>query len=275
MWKEENLQGEYISLNQIIEALELEKCNQFVRALLDYSDIEDCMINRDFNCIKNNKKTWMEISYAISGLLEIDYTPQGNLQRYADEIYDLAKFRIENNVNPESDFTIPELIKEVEEKISVFKKLLLKLKLMDPKTLKETAETFIEKGETEYQKIMNTTADSFINASDRMLKENLIEQAILNNPVTDHTIFDLPKSYSLYTVAKLAGETVDTIFNYCVLQKYFDENGEPTVYGTEITKYVTKTHNLTEEGKNAIVAVFSQIRNSEKGMRSTSIGKAE
>ena len=77
-----------------------------------------------------------------------------------------------NKIMPENDFTIPELITEVEEKIKTFTKLLLKLKCLNPKTIEETAESFIERGETEYQKIMNETAERVMSHQDFRLNKN-------------------------------------------------------------------------------------------------------
>lgn len=129
------------------------------------------------------------------------------------------------------------------------------------------------KGETWLaKKLGEETAESFLKAADKMLEKELMHKAILNNPESDKTIFN---TYSLMQVAKLSGETVETIINYCQLQKYFDEEGKPTLYGTDITGYITNFGSFTENGKNAIVSVFSQIRNGEKGLKSTSIGKAE
>ncbi len=122
------------------------------------------------------------------------------------------------------------------------------------------------------KKLGEERAESFLKAPDKMLEKELMHKAIINNPESDKTIFN---TYSLMQVAKLSGETVETIINYCQLQKYFDKDGKPTLYGTDITGYITRFGSFTENGKNAIVSVFLQIKNAEKGMRKTEYGKAE
>ena len=75
-------------------------------------------------------------------------------------------------------------------------------------TNKSVAESFMDKGEAEYHKIMDETAESFLKATDKMLEKELMHKAIVNNPESDKTIFN---TYSLMQVAKLSGETVETI----------------------------------------------------------------
>lgn len=122
------------------------------------------------------------------------------------------------------------------------------------------AESFIEKGEAEYQKIMDNTASK------------LIEKAIENCPKTNHTALE---TFTFEAVAKLAGKSVETIKNYCIFQNYINESGDPTLYGTQIKGYLTNLGAFTENGKNAIVSAFAQIHQGEKGMKKSSLGLGE
>lgn len=265
MWKEENLTGEYITLDGVVESLEIKNKDSLVGALLDYSDYEDYIINNNLEIAHNTKETWMNIACALSGVLELDYTPKGNLQEYADELLDLAKYRIENNVMPNEDFTIPEIIKEVEEKIKVFTRLVYQLKAIDPKVIEETAESFIQKGETEYQKIIENTAT------------NYVERAISNCPECNNTYIDKftsnkIKTYSYSEVAAEAGEDEQTIINFCKAKGWLNENNEP--YNMPDNNYFHGVK-LTKYGKDHIVATFLKIKNAEKGMKKSSCGKGE
>ena len=108
------------------------------------------------------------------------------------------------------------------------------------------AESFIEKGEKEYQKIIGETA------------EKVIE-----------------KKYTIKQVAELAGETVEVIRNFSILEHYLDEEGKPTIFSTDIIGVTTPDGHFTEKGKNNIISTFALIHNGEKGMRRNSTGKAE
>lgn len=259
MWKEENFTNDYITLDGVVESLEIKNKGSLVGALLNYSDYEDHIINNNLEIAHNTKEVWMNIAYALSGLLELDYTPKGNLQEYADELLDLAKFRVENNVMPNEDFTIPEIIKEVEEKIKVFTRLKYQLKEIDPKVLEETP-AFIEKREKEYQKIMNETAG------------NYLERAIKNCPECNHTIVDLSESFSIEQVAKIIEEPEETVLNFIAAKGWIDpETKKPLLP----LKYIDSNGRITVDGKDKIVSAFFTIKKTEKGMKAFSCGKGE
>lgn len=116
------------------------------------------------------------------------------------------------------------------------------------------AESFINKCESEYQKIMNNTAEKFIEKNTDL--------------------------FSIDEVAKLSDESPETIKNFCLFQKYIDADGLPTMYGYEILKYINQSliHGelfFTLAGKDHIVAVYNSIKMAEKGLKSGSIGLAE
>lgn len=115
------------------------------------------------------------------------------------------------------------------------------------------AELVIKQNETEYQKIIDETAEAYIE------KEKI--------PVVT--------CYSLDRVAYFCKETPETIKNFCVMEKYIDENGKPTLYGLEVKKYFLANGYMTEAGKDHIVSVFYSINEAEKGMKSSNLGKAE
>lgn len=233
MSKEENLDKQFVNVAEMAESLEMD-IDLLAGIIANYTSILSLEDEITLDKIPNTTKTWKEIAIGLSCALAVDYTPKGNLRKYADEIYALAKFRVNFNVFPEEKFTIPELLNDTKEIINNFENLLLKLKALDPDCIEETAEEYIEK-----EKIPVVTC------------------------------------YSIDRVAYLCKETPETIKNFCVLEKYIDESGMPTVYGIGVKKYFYSSGYLTEAGKDHIVSVFYSINQSEKGMKSSSIGKAE
>lgn len=122
----------------------------------------------------------------------------------------------------------------------------------------ETAEAFMEKGEAEYQKIIDKTS------------MNYIEKAIENCPPSNNTILD--KKYSFEEVAKIIGESQITVMNFCKAKGWLNDQYKP--YSHE-NKYFTSDGSFTEDGKNYVVAAFFNINKAEKGMRKTSLGLGE
>lgn len=124
----------------------------------------------------------------------------------------------------------------------------------------ETADAFIQKGEKEYQKIIDETAG------------NYLERAIENCPECNHTIVDLSESFSIEQVAKIIEEPKETVLNFIAAKGWIDpETKKPLLP----FKYIDSNGRITVDGKDKIVSAFFIIKKTEKGMKSFSCGKGE
>lgn len=124
----------------------------------------------------------------------------------------------------------------------------------------ETADAFIQKGEKEYQKIIDETAS------------NYLERAIENCPECNHTIVDLSESFSIEQVAKIIEEPKETVLNFIAAKGWIDpETKKPLLP----LKYIDSNGRITVDGKDKIVSAFFTINKTEKGMKSFSCGKGE
>lgn len=154
---------------------------------------------------------------------------------------------------------------------------------LSKKLTEETAESFIDKGEKEYQKIMDETADAYIGKGEaeslRMMgcsTSDIIIRAMKNCPPSDNTILDkCKKVYTIFDVAKLCKESAETVINYCKLRSWMEDDGSSSVYGRDIVHTMTNGGYITEKGKDEIVKTYQAIRENEKKLRKTSLGKAE
>lgn len=108
-----------------------------------------------------------------------------------------------------------------------------------------TADSFIDRGETEYNKIINETA------------ERIIE-----------------KKYTFKQVASLAGEPLQVISNFSYNKGWVvgDDDTSPAAI---IEGYMTEDGYFTEKGKKYIVEVFHNIHEIERMSKKTPYGKAE
>lgn len=128
------------------------------------------------------------------------------------------------------------------------------------KLTEETAEAFMEKGEAEYHKIIDKTA------------ENYLEKAIKNCPESNNTLVDKIQTFTFKQVADAIGEEESTIINFCKAKRWINNDNIP-VYMPNNNYFLNGK--LTVEGRDHIIAVFSTIARAEKGMKQFSCGKGE
>lgn len=112
------------------------------------------------------------------------------------------------------------------------------------------AESFLEKGEAEYQKIMDKTAEKMMKAA-----ESNEEKSIFTD------------------IAKDASESEEVIQNFCYLNGMVDQLGNITT-GAKLAGYADD-NGFTVTGVHYILNKFNAIHNEERKSKSNGLGKAE
>ena len=107
--------------------------------------------------------------------------------------------------------------------------------------------------------------------------ESYLQKAIENTPVPEvHPIEKMQtKTYSIEQIAKLSGESVEVIKNFCFLQHYLDDKGNPSDYSTNIIGVTTQDGKFTEKAKKLIVNCFYNIHKADKKSKTSDYVLAE
>lgn len=211
--------------------------------------------------VPDSKEIWQEVATAIGCSMGLDYVNKYCLKDFCDEELneykqDILAYRNKKTCWTEDEFNsfLTEIENNFERNISLFQKYLHLIRaerLIDrirnsecKEVFDKTAESFIEKSDAEFEKIIKATAN------------------------------DMVSTYTIEDVSKLAGESVQTVRNFCQLKNIFDSEFNPATYGI-IEGYVLKNGFITERGKRKIVKAFYDIHSAEKGVKTESVYKVE